>query len=193
MEPREGPTSGSILACAGQRFPFRFVQALAGAFTTRYDLYSKDCVYFIPLSLEEKSLSGWKTKRRKEKSFFSQMWNRKCRRPNSAFDLFFIYLRKWFRLIFPENLTAFHNTLGGRYWWETKTRPRNMKTDLVNGNAGVWTPIFMTKNKQEKKPVHFPRKHNAVFFLQVIGAQRNPHLASGTVTLDIWALSTMNS
>lgn len=77
MEPREGPTSGCMLACSGQRFPFRFVQASAEAFPTRYDLYGKDRVYFRPLSLEEKSLSGRKTKRRNEKSFFSQMWNRK--------------------------------------------------------------------------------------------------------------------
>lgn len=53
---RQGPRSVSILDCPGQHLSFRFVQALAGAFTTRYDLWNKDLVYFSLLGLEEKGL-----------------------------------------------------------------------------------------------------------------------------------------
>lgn len=55
-----------MLDCSRQHFSFRFVQALAEAFTTKCDLQSKDPIYFSPPSLEETSLWGRKKKKRKD-------------------------------------------------------------------------------------------------------------------------------
>lgn len=98
VEPGRALGQFSTSAYLGQRFPFRFVQALARAFTIRYGLSSKDFVYFSPLSLEAERTRGGKEKR--EIFLFSDVKQKVCGGPNSAFDLFCIYLRKWFRLIF---------------------------------------------------------------------------------------------
>lgn len=67
-----------------------------------------------------------------------------------------------------------------------------MKTELVSGRAGVWTPILMTKqtnkltkqtNKQ-KTLMCFPPKHNAVFFPHEVGAKEVLNRQLAIVTLD---------
>lgn len=56
----------------------------------------------------------WKKeeKKRREILLSSDVKQKVYRGPSSALDLFCIYLREWLGLIFPENLTAFHNSPG---------------------------------------------------------------------------------